>query len=667
MKKKSAIWYLLVLFFGAGLMLSSCKDTWNTSDHPVNPDEEALEKGSERGEALLGILSYTAGLDSLPDNWYDNGYTVEPTIGSIKDEANPYVRYVAASDAESAYNAYKNMVSEDLTGEAKKTDSWFMDGIGSLNYNVSDQSDVIATVDVNVRQLPHLTQIRFVPTSALGDNSSWFSGDPYYSFGDIVWDNQERTYWICARPNSKEAGKSTSHWISFNLVDDNFKELKKDGCATLVLPNALGNKTGSEEHIMNFFKLLNAMSPGLSLKGNVTKFEDIKLSDVTLDKDYLKYIASVWKNCIQNDSYFPGTARDYLENVFGKDGKWEDIHVFYNGYHSGKNTADVHLLTTNVNNLASVKKEQFEFNWPAGDKTYNFKKYTIESYDDDDGNDDKIISEDLTKLQNKKTKQSLPQKAFIIRYKTGYELSGKHTVFWNDYEPGQSFTQYAGDKIKDIFVARKAKINGIWCMGDQVNYRFKWKDEEETEKIWYDFVCVKSASSYYLNININNEAYFFAPEDYADVSETPVTGDGMQVVMFNLMNAYLQNENLVDFSSDADYKQSLKEIWDFVKTKDDFIKKGIKKEGDNIIKLEFAYKVSYRPGQYKKFIVSYDKNDKKYTFTYANNGDDCPIVTIFYKALSSENDPKLKKRSEANSVKSADEGGRLYNEAKKSR
>ncbi len=652
MKKKSLMWCLLALVFGAGLMLSSCKDNENASDHPVNPDEEALEKGSERGEALLGILSYTAGLDSLPDNWYDNGYTVEPTIGSIKDEANPYVRYVAASDAESAYNAYKNMVSEDLTGEAKKTDSWFMDGIGSLNYNVSDQSDVIATVDVNVRQLPHLTQIRFVPASALGDNSSWFSGDPYYNFGDIVLDTQEGTYWICARPNSKEAGKSTSHWVSFNLVDANFKEYKKDGYSPLVLPNALGNKSGSEEHILNFFKLLSAMTPGLStLNGNATKFEDIKLSDVTLDKDYLKYLASKWDSYVQNELLFPGTTRDYLKTVFSK-GTREDLHAFYYSHHSGKKTADVHMLTTNTAGFNYLKKEKIEFDLPTEDTIYNFRKYA----------DTKIVSQDLNKLRDKKTNQDLPKDAFIIRYKTGYELSGKHSTFWNDYEPGQSFMQYAGNKIQDVFVSRQAKVNGIYGMGDQVVLNKDFK-----------YICIKSASSLYLNREAeNNITYFFAPVQYGNFSVVPsVAGrEDVYMMMFHLMNAYLQSENLVDFSSDADYQKSLKEIWDFAKTNNDFVTQAPKKDDNNndIVKLQFACTLR-DTGTDRMFTVSYNKTNKQYTFNANGNYDyKCPRVSIYYKANPTDKSQMtVKKQSEANSVKSADEGARLYNEANKSR
>lgn len=201
----------------------------------------------------------------MPDDWYKSNYTVEPTVGTA-DDTNPYVRYVSATSVESANVTYRSMISADVTDGAVTDDEWSMDGIGTLDFKVLDQPDVIATVDVKVKQLPHLTQIRFVPPSAMGENSNWFSGDPYYNFGDIVQD-KEGSYWICVRPADKATKKSKTHWISFNIVKDNFEEYE-NGDATLVLPDKLGDKAGSEEFIPDFLQFLKAISPGLIVKND---------------------------------------------------------------------------------------------------------------------------------------------------------------------------------------------------------------------------------------------------------------------------------------------------------------------------------------------------------------------------------------------------------------
>ena len=638
MKRKSMILSLLALVFGAGMMLSSCKDNENVSD--VTPDEEVLEKGSEKGEALLSILSMTAELDSLPNDWYKNTYTVEPTIGTVKDEANPYVRYVAVSDSADAYTVYKSMVSEDLTGTVKD-ETWIKDGIGSLAFKVvKNQADLIATVDVNVQQMPHLKQICFVPASALPDNSGWFSGDPYYQFGDVVKDTGDDTYWFCARPANKAAGKSTTHWVSFNIPDTNFKEYEKAGYAKLTLPDALGNKAKSEEHILNFMKLLYAVNNGSE--------NDLKLSGVKLPTEDIKAILEVWeKNRIWGKpQYFSEIGMSYLPNLFDR----KNVNVFYYGHCSG-NTPDVHMLTTKAPDFGLDKKE-IKFEWPKAEEEEENQGYSFKKYLSKKENATKTLVDNLV---CKKENLKMPDKAIIMRYKTGPQLSGRHTIWGNDYEPGQSFNIYTNGKIEDVSVFSKlGNYERIFRMGDIVN---KEGDDEKEE-----YLCIKSASPYY---------FAGQRDDYVIFINTNYKGDPLylskpdiKIVAFHILNAHLLNAGVIKFESYTDYQKSLKDIWKFI---------------DKYPKLKDAYSYTINGDRGKtygirlrfqdhRYHLIYNTTDKKYTFQFYNNEnpkDDnyfelkSDLVTLTEPKLGY----KIAKEGSADTKKSSDEAGKIYHGA----
>ena len=643
MKKKSTILCLLALVFGAGMMLSSCKDNENVSD--VNPDEEVLEKGSEKGEALLSILSMAAELDSLPNDWYKNTYTVEPTIGTVKDEANPYVRYIAVSDSADAYTVYKSMVSEDLTGTVKD-ETWIKDGIGSLAFKVvKNQADLIATVDVNVQQMPHLKQICFVPASALPDNSGWFSGDPYYQFGDVVKDTGDDTYWFCARPANKAAGKSTTHWVSFNIPDTNFKEYEKAGYAKLTLPDALGNKAKSEEHILNFMKLLYAVNNGSE--------NDLKLSGVKLPKEDIKAIFEVWKeNEIWGEQqYFSNIGIKYMPNLFSG----YNVNVFYYGHCSG-NTPDVHMLTTQAPNFGLDKKE-IKFEWPKADekKDYNFKNYL-----NPEGN-----TADLASLNCKKDNK-IPESAIIMRYKTGPQLSGESTLFGNDKYPGQSFKTYTKGKIEDVSVFSQLDndLDRYYRMGDIVKKNNDNEEENNDKKA--EFLCIKSSSPYYFKKNMINEEVIFINANYnEDNKETEDDNNEAAIIAFHMLNAYLLNTGAIKFESYKNYQQSLKDIWNFIDNHTEF-KSAFSyektDEGDKYdIKLHFVN---------KKYLLRYNTSDKKYNLTISNskneeNEQDKTYLklNVKYSFELNNTDYKITQKSSADIKKSANEAAKLFNSA----
>ena len=304
MKKSFKLFMALLLIGGFALSFSSCKDSENVSNDPNSPENIALSKQSESAQALLSVLSYTSGLDSLPDNWASNSYTVEPKVGVVKEESTPYVRYIVVNDKEEAIDTY-NAIAEKTLEDDATSDTWNIEKIGSLNFKVLNQSDVTATLDINIKQQPHLTQIRFVPASAMGENSLWgLKVDPYYQFGDVVSlkEGNQKTYWICARPCSRFYGKKESHWFSFNLIDkpgeegSNTIEFYGSNYGKMKLPTQLGNKSLSAKHIPNLFQLLMLIDN--PEKYNETDFPkglgEIKRDEFTAEE--LKSISSEWTN-----------------------------------------------------------------------------------------------------------------------------------------------------------------------------------------------------------------------------------------------------------------------------------------------------------------------------------------------------------------------------------
>lgn len=466
MKKSSRLFMASLLIGGLALSFSSCKDSENVSNIPNTPEEIAQSKETEMAKNLLSILSFTSELDSLPDNWFANNYTQEPTIGDVVDASTPFVRYVAVQDKNEAINKYNSFANNGIE-EGSTSASWNVEGVGSVNFNVLDQADVFATLDLNIKQQPHLSQIRFVPASALGDNAS-FKGEPYYTFGDVVALHEgnpgiagNTSYWICVRPCSSLESKKKSHWMSFQLNDwdskntkgvpsgsVNIKKLTESGKQDYYLPTKLGNESESREHLVNLFNLLRiidntnryttaAYPNGI---GGVSRAEFSQNNAEKVAANWDKY--EIWKKVLPQ-----GVNQQDLKRYFSQN---EEINVFYYGYHS---TPSVYRSKLTLDNNEALKgpnqKESDELSWKRGIEGVDFREYITKGAKGKDWN-----------------VKDLPNTGFIVRYKTGAQLVGS---YGNDDHPTKSFTEDSKD-ITDLYVYRTEKNNtsnyGTAAMGD---------------------------------------------------------------------------------------------------------------------------------------------------------------------------------------------------------
>jgi hypothetical protein len=87
-----------------------------------------------------------------------------------------------------------------------------------MTYTRGGSANNWATVDVSIRQLPHLQRIIY-REGGEGTNAS-FPGKAYYRFGDVVSKavGLDIEYWICVRPAFGPEKKGDSHWVCLNSL-----------------------------------------------------------------------------------------------------------------------------------------------------------------------------------------------------------------------------------------------------------------------------------------------------------------------------------------------------------------------------------------------------------------------------------------------------------------
>ncbi len=200
---------LTSMFFGLGMSVASCKDD---DDNKV---EE--QKGPDSAEGLSGTLEEDI-LKDLVCQWCDaqkneltgswTSKTYEATTGTIIDESRPGVRYIQADTQEDA-DAYAISALGTLGIDCMKPDgfSYSNSSVGKVSYNHSDDGMTWGVIDVDVRMIPNMEQIRLVKT--MPENAN---GTPHYRCGDIIRYNNR--FYVCT---SEHKYKETARFINFNF------------------------------------------------------------------------------------------------------------------------------------------------------------------------------------------------------------------------------------------------------------------------------------------------------------------------------------------------------------------------------------------------------------------------------------------------------------------
>ena len=391
--------YAALLVFGCSLLAVSCKDDDNENGNGAGTEQLSDAKDSEQAMTLLGILQAVADIDTLPDNW--SSATFEPTVGYVLSEAQPYVRSIAVENASEAAAVYANLTDKDYNASLT-SDSWSLEGVGSLTYKLENKSDVIATIDCQLKQVPHLTQLRLVKSDALGENaSSSFTGEAHYNFGDVVFDTEEKSYWICVRPALQNV-KGDSHWFSFDLQDSNYKTYeanpKKDLKRTVV-PTKLGKDVEMMGYLMNLLSVIanpNACADyfqkGRALEDGLGNLGAGACSVSDVQRIAANWQAKgIWNHLPVGPEYF----------------KQGTITVFYHGYSSKLFGGGMSIYGRNYTGDAYSQSSKADFEWDSyQNMAFDAHCYAQTGY-------------------NSQSNQVGPTSAIIVRYRSSKDFDKK--------------------------------------------------------------------------------------------------------------------------------------------------------------------------------------------------------------------------------------------------
>ena len=348
--KKCFNWMLMAaVVCGLSFVATSCSDD---DDNSGKSEEQKEQEAQQKATKFWDVVGQLVADDVTED--YANK-TFEPTYGNA-DPNDPQTRIVNTNDMKTAAKRFANLVGTTKVDENTTTFTYRDDDVGELIYTKGDGTTAWATVDVNIKQLPHLSRIIYRQAGE-GENGK-FSGKAYYRFGDVVKrtvqvakddkknpDNRGSVdeYWICVRPAFGPEGKEDSHWVCVNTVVNNtVKYYKASDNSEYWLPTNL--KTNKEQ-MQNFAEMLYAIcnpsqwyyhadsyhSDGIIGFDGVPIFHDFTKKNLYLHNEYFwKNVQAAWKNnkdIVQKALNL--TDFNQLGNIVNST---SGVHLLYNGY-----------------------------------------------------------------------------------------------------------------------------------------------------------------------------------------------------------------------------------------------------------------------------------------------------------------------------------------------
>ena len=404
--KKTWKWMLMaVVVLGLGMGVTACSDDDDDKKGGQTTEEmgaDPYDKHGEAGTALMTLLSQLATVDSLPDNWRDA--TFEPSVGMALDASQPFVRTITVNSAAEAVIRYNSLTDKNLPASTKN-DTYTVDGVGTLTLNVAGGGDVLATIDVNVKQLPKLTQLRLVTTSSIGENGS-FKGEPYYHFGDIVKD-KDGCHWICVRPAYSPDGKEDTHWMSFQLATSNIKEYTKKNRQKQTVPQDLGVQKEKMQYLAQLLAILADPDGYIKKVDNDGNYFNNSttglggLAAAAMPADSLWYVARGYN--MSNQQFWKTIAPSGISaNDFKECFNHKDVTFVYSSYKTSGNNIQLPIVTY------------------TGDFYVNAPTYATVT----NSMDQEFNIQNTYTVNGKRGNPNYPLgDAFVVRYKTGKQLS----------------------------------------------------------------------------------------------------------------------------------------------------------------------------------------------------------------------------------------------------
>lgn len=533
-----------LLLAALSLTFSACKDNDLDASNNNGGNQDNTEAFYDKQEALTCLLGGVADLDSLPENWNSASFAATPTIGQA-DEANPHVRYVVTNNVDEANRIYKSLIAGTVT-ETASNDTWTKEGIGSLTFNVKNEASLFATLDVNVKQLPTLEQIRFVPASALGNNATNMQ-KTFYQLGDVVAEKigvdeegrHKYIYWVCVSPCSIEKNNRKSHWCSFQLVakDEPNSNYANKGTNKYLPTKLCSKQSAGIEMIPNFFSLLTILSNPEAFRIGADGFCGTPTKEINMDQikaiSYMWDYLGLWQNGKVATQTFKGISLSKYDEFYGMALEktmraYQNMNAFYYGYNTNflfgsGNYRVYNLQMSRPDGQPTYSNCTPQVPWLYKNHDFDFSEFetggaTTSFIDSDDG-------------------KPRSRNQFIVRYRTGAEFDGKTG---NDVNPEGSFEdRFATTQTYDVLLSKQV-IDKTYEDTGEPFYAFGDMRDVGTK----DF-CIKEAHTKWTNSLTNMEdkyAYFIN----APVKSNTQTQSNFQpsdkfvtVIMTHLINAKL--------------------------------------------------------------------------------------------------------------------------------
>ena len=337
-RKLSNIALAAVLMCGLSLVAASCSDS--NKELSEEEKEQQAEQQTDQDMADAATFWQVVGQltdDVMPDDWQNATYA--PAIGDA-DGTDNTVRIVNTSDIETAAERFSQLTGSSVTASTT-TYTYQNDLVGTLTYRQTGGAS-LATVDVDIKQMPGLKQIVYKTPEQIADGANGsFDGTAYYRFGDVVrkqnvdglWD-----YWICVRPAFGPASKGDSHWITLSKLPSPYvKTVNKTVNRvrlTHIMPKSLGT---NREHMQNMAELLYAMTHSETWAANLATNNGYKTLKYFKDFDYKKVYQ--YNNAAYFSSVCQGMPDATFQEIFGLSKQQMAAELEEDGLHLVYNTA----------------------------------------------------------------------------------------------------------------------------------------------------------------------------------------------------------------------------------------------------------------------------------------------------------------------------------------
>lgn len=624
MRKKSIFLLAMLLIGSITLSFTSCSDK-EINDTEVFDPSDPYGKTTADAISLMAILGGTTEFDSLPDNWNKKNYTLEPTIGRVLDNADPYVRSVACASEQEAIQFFNSITMGGLSSDAT-SGTWSKEGIGSLKLQVVKKDGIFATIDFNIQQLPHLNQIRFIDKSLLGENAGE-KKKPYYQIGDviIVYDDKnkldinKKRAWLCVRGCNNDFDKGKSHWVSFDLADENYKYFKQNSnknLAYMTLPTKLCKDPSQAKDILNAVKFFVAIS-NPEAYDTLQAFKDGLggFGKVTYSKKIVQNISSRWRTKNLVKYFLPEqTIKDDIlsyDNIIAKGNK---VNFYYHGYSTALFSSDITLYGREIGIDQSGKfySQEADDTWTPDDKAVDIQTYVKGG---------SRIYDGISNPQGR-TKDY----ALVIRCKTGKELCGEGKIGGDDPD---NWLPFAGNHINEVF-----HYDPSTAVDEEEPYKIGDRAESSDGSIWTcvlspcegntktifvttDGIQTSSDGKVILNDDLPtiNDIYYLYPwlcssvftSSLADLTEQLNNG------IFPI-SSYLQNQQYMGKAMNSGYRTT-------------FAVKSNSKEHQQLLRMYLDGATRQQNWKYKGFTKYQDTNQNM----YLEDASDMSIVRKFYQ------------------------------------